>query len=306
METNPNKSLILHLVRISHPLFILVGVLFYALGAGIAKYLGVIIDWQIYGVGQACVTLLQLSTQFLSVYFATLEPASPSRLPVIQGGDYPDERVLSRNTLLLIAAALLTSGAAFTVLIYRDGRLTVSTLIILGFAFAVSFFYSAPPVRLSKSGYGELTTAILMANLVPAFGFLLQTGSLHRLVAMSTFPLTALYLAMLLALSLPLYARDMKYGRRTLMVRLGWQRAMILHNYLVIFAYVLLLLAVLLGFPWLLAWPVFLTLPLGVFQIWQFYQISNGAKPHWPVVVLIARASLILAAYLIALSFWIG
>jgi 1,4-dihydroxy-2-naphthoate octaprenyltransferase len=145
---------------------------------------------------------------------------------------------------LVSAAACLTVVASLTVLLLRNARPAPPVLLIMALAFLGSFFYSAPPLRLAASGYGELTTSILVANLVPAFAFLLQTGELHRLVAMSTFPLTLLHLAMMLTFELPDFASDIKHGKRTLMVRLNWQNGMALHNYLILGAYLPLGLAV--------------------------------------------------------------
>jgi len=57
-----------------------------------------------------------------------------------------------------------------------------------GVAFVLAFLFVVPPVKLNHLGYGELVTAILLCNLFPALAFLLQTGEMHRLLAMATFP----------------------------------------------------------------------------------------------------------------------
>jgi 1,4-dihydroxy-2-naphthoate octaprenyltransferase len=172
-------------------------------------------------------------------------------------------------------------------------------LIFLG-----AFFYAVPPVRLEASGYGELTTSILVANLVPAFALLLQTGELHRLLAMVTFPLTTLHLAMLLAFELPDYANDLKYGKRTLLVRLGWQLGMRLHNLLVLVSFLLLGIAIAQGLPLGIALPAFLVLPLGLLQIWNMNRIGAGGKPHWTSLTLAALVLFGLTSYMLAFSFW--
>jgi 1,4-dihydroxy-2-naphthoate octaprenyltransferase len=179
------------------------------------------------------------------------------------------------------------------------GTLVVMALITLG---AVAF--SVPPVRLAFSGYGELVVAILFANLVPALAFLLQTGDLHRLLAMSTFPLTALSLALALAYELADYGSDLKRGRRTLMVRVGWQRGMVLHNGMILGAFLLLGLALTFGLPLGIGFPAFLPLPLGLLQIWQMRRISDGARPNWRALRLTAVVIFATTAYLLTLAFW--
>jgi len=291
-------------LRLSRPFFLLGGVLLYALGAGIARYLGVSIDLTTYWLGQGCVTMLQLSTHYLNEYFDVIvDRDNPNRTPFSGGSGVEG---LPRQTPLLAAATTLTVGAVLTVLLYVRGDLGGSALIILAVAFLCSIFYSVPPLRLVSSGYGELTTSILVANLVPAFAYLLQDPEMHRLLAMTTFPLTCLHLSMLLAFSLPDYATDVKYDKKTLLVRIGWQRGMLLHNILVLAAYVFMLAAVFRGMPWRLAWPGLLTLPLGIFQVWQMNLIAQGGKPRWVALTFSAVALFGLTAYFITLAYWTG
>jgi 1,4-dihydroxy-2-naphthoate octaprenyltransferase len=159
-------------------------------------------------------------------------------------------------------------------------------------------------VRLVATGYGELTTCILLANLVPALGFVLQTGQLHRLLAMSTFPLTALTLASMLALEFPDYASDLKTEKRTLLVRLGWERAIRVHHALVLGAYLLFGFSISLGLPMAIGLPPLLTLPLALLQIWYINRIALGLKPNWTALTLNAAAISAAAAYLLAYAFW--
>jgi len=300
----PQQSSISAIIRLSQPQALLVGVLFYALGGGIVHYLGQAINWNTYWLGQVCVIMLQLSSFYLkAVYDLPITPIRPLRKP----GDPEkegEEITYSRSALLMLSTSTLTIGAVITVLLFANGTLNTSSLMMLGLAFLVSFFYAVPPFRLVYTGYGELAVSFLMANIIPGLAFLLQVGNLHRLLAMITFPITALYLAMLLALSLEGYASDEKYSRKTSMVRLGWQRGMNLHNLLILFGFLLFGLAAVLGLPWLLTWPGLLGLPLGLFQIWQMGAIAAGAKPHWRLLSLNAVATVVLTAYLVTFTLW--
>jgi 1,4-dihydroxy-2-naphthoate octaprenyltransferase len=294
-------------LRLTRPVFLLGGILMYALGVGIARYLGVTLDWTAYFLGQGCVTLLQLSAQYLNEYFDRATDAENlNRTPFSGGSGAGNDPALPQRTALLAAATCLTVGAVITVLLYRDGKLNPELGVILGLAFLASIFYSVPPVRLAGTGYGELVASILVANLVPAFAFILQTGSLHRLVGMTTFPLTALHLAMLIAFSLPDYSSDLRHGKRTALIRLGWERGMMLHNLLIVLAYALLAVAIIEGLPLRLAWPGFLTLPLGIYQIWRMRQIAAGAPTRWNLLTFTAVSIFALTGYFLAFSFWTG
>jgi len=294
-------------LRLSRPLFLFGGLVNYALGVGIARYLGIPINWNVVICGQLWVSALQLSVHYLNEYFDNpMDALNYNRTPFTGGSGVlgEGEGKLRPQVALLAAACTLTAVALATFVLARFGALnaTVATVMVLGFVGA--FFYSVPPVRLSSSGYGELTTAIIIANLVPAFGFSLQTGELHRLLAMSTFPLTALTLASMLSLEFPDYASDLKTQKRTLFVRLGWQNAIRLHHILVLSAYALFGAALYLGLPPAIGLPPLLTLPLAALQIWYMNRIEIGVKPNWTALTLNGIAFTVAAAYLLAYGFW--
>jgi 1,4-dihydroxy-2-naphthoate octaprenyltransferase len=292
-------------IRLTRPLFLIGAALLYALGVGIASYLGHTINWQVYALGQGWVTLLQLSVQYLNEYYdASADQENPNRTFLTGGSGALGPGKLSRKVALIAALTCLSFLASLTVVLLSQIHPPVEAYLIMGIAFLGAFFYSVPPIRLEASGYGELTTTFLVAYLVPAYAFLLQTGQLHRLISMSAIPLAAVHLAMLLALELPDYATDMKFAKRTLMIRLGWQNGMQLHNILILSAFLLLPLARAFGYPWFATIAGLLALPVGLFQIWQMRNIANGTKPNWNALTVGAVALFSAMAYLLAFTFW--
>jgi len=287
-------------IQFFQPLSLIGGGLFYALGAGIAHYLGHAIDWQAYWLGQTWVTLLQLSMILLEYYFDALKDA------VNRLRNDENTKVLSQQQSLIAGLAVLVVIALSTTLLIRGHYLNPAMDTILGLAFILAFLFVIPPVQLNHSGYGELVTATLLTILFPAIAFLLQAGDLHRLLAMATFPLTPLFLAMALAQALPTYAADMKTGRWTLMLRVGWKQGMRLHDILILVGFLLLVAAMSLGLPWRITWPTLLVLPIGIYQIWQMNQIAEGTKPRWNLLITTAIATIGLIAYLLAFGFWRG
>jgi 1,4-dihydroxy-2-naphthoate octaprenyltransferase len=301
-----NRKNLMLFIRLSRPHFILGAALLYALGAGIARYLGQPIDWVVYWEGQIWVTLVQLSTQYLNEYFDSAVDVENEHRTLFSGGSGTiGKDKLRKETALYAAVVCLALAAYFSVLIIRDAQPNPFITLTLALIFSGAFFYSTPPVRLASSGYGELITSIIVSSLVPALAFLLQNHELHRLLAMATFPLTALNISMMLAFELPDYASDLKALKRNLMVRIGWQRGIVFHNICILSAYILFGLGALLGFPLPIVLPAFLTLPLGLFQIWMVNRIADGAKPNWPALTYTAVALYGVTAYLLAFTFWI-
>jgi 1,4-dihydroxy-2-naphthoate octaprenyltransferase len=288
-------SILLYTIR---PLFLLNGILLYLLGVGMARYYGANPNWNLVILGQLWLLALQLAGLFLHAYFNIRSRSTPEK-------EKENRQVLlSRPASLLIAYAFLAAAASLSVLLIRVVA-TPAVFLLMSAMACGALCYPVPPIRLEYSGYGELVLSLLVANLTPALGYLLQGGDSLRLLAMVTFPLTMLHLAMLLVFSLSSYAGDIKYARRTLMILMGWQNGMLLHNILILGAYLLFLLAITFGLPWQIGVPALLTLPIGILQIWTVNRIAAGAKPQWKLLKVMSGALFGITAYLLAFSFWI-
>jgi 1,4-dihydroxy-2-naphthoate octaprenyltransferase len=287
-----------NLLRFSRFLYLLLASLTYALGAGIARYLGQGHRSTAFWLGLVWVVLLLLSMSHLTEVFR------PSNEPLV-AGEKPSERLALRNASLLVATAVLTCAAIAVFLMAHQGLLSPLEWFFLGLTLLVSLAYAVPPLRLAYTGFGELFLAVLLADLIPAFSFLLQAGEFHRLLALIVFSLTSLALAFFLVLDFPSYGEDLKYGRRTLLTRLGWERAVPLHHTLVLLAYLLFMASPVFGVPWTVIWPVFLTFPFGILQILWLRNIALGGRPMWNFLITIAVSVLGLTSYFLTLTFWI-
>ena len=292
-------------IRMMRPLFLLGGVLLYTLGLGIAKYLGTILDWETALVGLLWAITLQLSTHFFNEYYdAPADQQNPNRTPFTGGSGAVGPGKLPRQTALASGLTTLAMLASLTVLLMVRVQPSPVAYLIMLLAFIGAIFYSVPPLRLETSGYGELTTSIMVGFLLPGFAFSLQTGELHRLIVMVGFPLVALHMAMLIAFEMPDYGNDVKYEKRTLLVRMGWQNGMVLHNVMILSCYLLFVLAVSQGLPVAIAIPAFIPVPLAFLQVWQMRQIAQGNRPNWRMLTLTALILFGSTAYLLTFAFW--
>lgn len=263
-----------------------------------AYYNGEIIYWDVVVLGLLWLMSLQLGVAYLQGYFDSRLAVASTEIDGASGVR------LTPTAKLLIAYAFLAAVASFSVLLFRV--VEDPAVYLLMFMITVgALCYPIPPIKLAYSGYGELVLSLLVANLTPAWGYKLQGGDSLRLLAMVTFPLTALHLAMLLVCSLSTYATDMKYTRRTMMLRMGWQNGMLVHNLLVLCAYLLLVLALTFGFSWQIGAPALLTMPVGLLLIWRINRIAAGGKPQWKSLMLMSGALFCITAYLLTFSFWI-
>ena len=289
---------LLTILRLSRPIYVLLAALTYFLGAGVARYLG---DPQMppaFWLGLIGIILAQMCMNLM------VEVYRPENEPIV-----PDESIIDRRLIhdsaLYVSVAGLAALAVIAFLIFRDGRLTPPAWLILALSLLFIVAYSVPPLRLVDKGYGEVLLAAQIGFLAPSISFLLQDGAYHRLLYATIVPLTILSLATILALDFPSYSSDLKYARQTLLVRVGWERAVPLHHGLVIAAYALFASTPLLGFSLNLIWPAFLTIPFAILQIYWLRNIGLGAKPIWSLLSANSIAVLGLTAYFLTLTFWL-
>ncbi|MCS6906890.1 MAG: hypothetical protein RML93_03290 [Anaerolineales bacterium] len=277
------------------PAFFFESILLYSLGLGMAKYLGTTLHWDRAWLGILWVICLQLAGLFLWRHH--LRVNGPRERGQLRTPPFSRE--------LGIAIAALASGASVTVLmianrLYRVEVLWVTLLAVLGTLIVSRSIYIAEAER-----FRELVLSFLMATLIPWMGFLLQTGEMHRLLPMITLPLLALRVAMLLSYQLSTYAGDLNAKKQTLLLRIGWQNGMSLHNALIVFAFFWIALAILLGMPLSVGLPPLAASVLGLGQIWSMKRIAQGSKPNWRGLVWGGAALYGLVIYLYAYSFWI-
>jgi 1,4-dihydroxy-2-naphthoate octaprenyltransferase len=291
-------------VVLSRPHFLLGGFALFALGAAIARYLGHRVDVGLYLFGQALVTGGQLMTHYLNEYYdAPLDTQNERRTWFSGGSGALGPGLLSRRTALYAAIVCL---ALMAVLV--SGWFVIGTVPLLAWLLFVllligAYSYSAPPFRLQSTGYGELTASLIVGGIVPCFAFALQTGELHRILFMSTAPLVALCFAMLVAFELPDYPTDAKYGKNNLLVRIGWQNAMRLHDLAIAFTILSYLLAYLSGFPRRVSLGAVIVLPLALAQVWQMARLRSGFRPQWRTLTFVALGVFALAIYMELVGF---
>ena len=293
--------------QLSRPLFISIAILLYVMGSGVSRYLSGHVEWMSLFLGLSWMVLILLGFQFFNEYFYILDMKEDYKwwkTPFSGSSGALGVDKLPRQAALWAGFTCLTVAASITILLIQNHWLNIQSGLFLGLFFVGELVFAIPPFRLVSSGYGELIMALIMAGLIPAQAFLLQGDHVFRLMIMISFPLVFIFLGMLLAFEFPAYASDIKYGRRPILIRIGWQKGVVLHNILVLSGFVIFGIALVFGFPISLGWPTLLVLPVGIMQVWMINRIADGRKPNWNLFTLIALSTFCLTAYLLTFSFW--
>jgi 1,4-dihydroxy-2-naphthoate octaprenyltransferase len=128
------------------------------------------------------------------------------------------------------------------------------------------YFYSAPP-SLHRIGLGEVTIGLNYGMLAVAGAYFVQTQSYSLTAFWASLPLTGLATAILYINQFPDFEADRAAGKCNWVVRLGWMRAKIYFNYLILLGFIAILVGIMLKILPMLTGITLVTLPLGLTAI---------------------------------------
>ncbi len=288
-----------HIPRLLRPLDLCLTLLTYCLGLGVAHYLGSSLPPASVLSGACILLFLQSAASLLAEYFR------PFNEPILPG-ETRAAREQVRTYLLVISAACLAAAAMLAFLLRAQGMLPGQPALILVTSLFLALLYALPPIRLLDRGFGEILVALQIAVLAPAAAFFLHAAQPHPFLTSLTFPLFLLALAWQLAGSFEHYTLFIKYQQRRLLTLLSWERAITVHQALILGAYLFLAALPFLGIPFHLVWPALTTLPVAAYQLIVLRNIAAGARPLWPALNAAAGVVFGLTVYLLTLTFWLN
>ncbi len=293
-------------VRLSRPLFLLGGLVVYALGAFIARYEGAHLDAGRYWMGQLFVTALQLMTHYLNEFWdVEADRLNQARTPFSGGSGVLGSGRLARDTAFTAAVVCLAVASAAAIWLIVEHGASPVAWVVMALIFAGAYFYSSPPLRLAGTGFGELTASVVVAGLVPALGHLLQAQRPSGLVLLATAPLVVFHFAMLLAFEFPDFLSDEAAGKRTLLVRVGRRPGARVHEAALAVAFGLAALATFAGLPVRVALAVVIVAPLALLQLALMRRMLRGEPVSFTRITFLGIAIFAVTAYLMAVSFWV-
>ena len=291
------------------PWEMLINLVLYLMGAGLANYLSYAVNWQIFWIGYFLSVTILIGGSALSGCYDQIEKGYSLRRTfsnITPGTPQDTGRKRILNSLLL---AIMSFGISLTLFIrfLQTTSIPSEAYLFLLLSIFLMILYSVPPFRLVNRGLGEIIWAAQGAFVFPMVAFLFQGGSLTMVLVFITVPMTLLYIAMEVIRSLRPFSSDpRKYQRSMLVGRVGSDQTLKVTIYLILAAFIIAGLESLLGLSWSVLWRMLLTLPIGVFLVWQLQRIRDGAKPHWLVLELTSIALVVFPAYFLSIWFWAG
>jgi 1,4-dihydroxy-2-naphthoate octaprenyltransferase len=291
------------------PWELLFNLVFYFLGAGLANYLGNEVDWRYFWVGFIVMAAILIGGSALAACYRQISQGHSLKNTVSNTLPGTPQAAGRKRLLNCMMVMVVSFGIALILVIQIILNDDIPQQVILFLVLAIIFIsiYSIPPFRLAERGFSEFTWSIEGAFLIPVVGFLIQQGTLNKLLVFICVPLALFYLVMELTRSLRPYALDPgRYKRDTLVGKIGPKQGLNVIISLIPAAYLIAGLESFFGLSWSVLWRILITLPIGIFLIWNLQRIREGAKPNWQVLELTSIALAVFPAYFISIWFWAG
>lgn len=236
------------------------------LGGAVAWATRDALNWGLLFLALIAGALLHLAVNVYNDYFDDRSGNDPLNIDFVRpfsGGS----RVIQMGLLSpleMISGAVLLSAVSAGIGAYLAWA-AGPWVLAFGVAGLISgVFYVAGPFNWASRGVGELMVGLNFGTLMTLGSYYVQTGRVDWTPAVASIPAAALIAAVLYVNEFPDFAADKAVGKRTWVVRLGRQRAVIAYALLMAIPYVTIPLAVAFGVLPLTALIAMLTLPFSL------------------------------------------
>lgn len=198
------------------------------------------IDWFLFALTLAGAVFLHLGTNVANDYFDHRSGNDPANTrfvrPFTGGSRLIQEGLISPGAVLATALCFFAAGLGIGVIL---AILRGPVVLLIGIVGLVSgYFYTAPPLRLAHRGFGELTVGVNFGLLIVMGTYYVQTGRFSAGSIVASLPLACLIAAVIIINEFQDSEADGAVGKRTLVVRLGTGRAVLLFGAVTLFSYI--------------------------------------------------------------------
>ena len=174
--------------------------------------------------------LIHLGTNVINDYFDAIGGTDNINTgfiaPFTGGGRMLQKRKLSPREIFYEAVILfIAASALFIAASVKSGAIVLWPAAA---GMAAGIFYSAPPLKISGSGFGEILIAMVFGPLLSAAAYAAQTKELSLIPAAASILPGLLTAAFVILAEFPDYDADRATGKKNLVVRLGKKNGILL------------------------------------------------------------------------------
>jgi 1,4-dihydroxy-2-naphthoate octaprenyltransferase len=215
--------------------FLFGGLLLYILGVLISGEMGYDIDLTRAVFGYLVFMPAHLSVSYSNDLFDVDADKYNEGSAFSGGSGVLQRRPELKKAALIISVSLIASSIILSIVFtfaYSISPLFIG-LVVLGSL--LGWFYTAPPLKLSYRGFGEISTAATVGVLVPLYGFIASSGTLDPSLIYLLFPMALSGFVFILNVQTPDVEADIKGGKNTWVMALGRKGSLTVIFFLVLF-----------------------------------------------------------------------
>jgi 1,4-dihydroxy-2-naphthoate octaprenyltransferase len=213
------------ILRMGRVHFLFFGFLLYSLGFLLASVYNNSFDITKFLIGYLPFGFAQLSVSYSNDYFDQQADLTSNKT-MFSGGshvlvEYPELHPTALKIAILLLIFSWISLISFTVAFGYSFWLIIFGILggLLG------WFYTAPPLKLSYRGLGEIATMIAVGLMMPGMGFFVSAGSIRDPFIFLIIPLSLFGLFFIITVELPDFESDIISKKRNIVISLGRQKA---------------------------------------------------------------------------------
>jgi len=220
-----NQEKIKLIIKLGRLHFLIAGFLLYLLGVLLAVVLFNQFSWDKFIWGYAVLFPAHLMVNYSNEYFDR-EADRYSSPTSFSGGSgvlltHPELKSFAKSFSLVMILISLCIGFTFS---YLYNSPIILLLAISGNL--LGWFYTAPPLKLSYRGFGEIAT-VLSGFLIPGLGFAAITGYINSQFIIFSIPIMLFYILFILSVEIPDREADGMGCKKTFIVRFGITNALV-------------------------------------------------------------------------------
>jgi len=215
-----NKKL-KNIIELGRFRFLAGGFFLYTMGVLLAIVSGVEFSYTFFIFGYAIMLPAHLSLSYSNNYFDT--DVDKFNKPIsISGGtkiliENPELKQLCKKIAIVLIISSISIAIVFVILF----SFPITYLVFIIFGNLLGWFYTAPPLRLAYSGFGEIANMINMGFLMPGIGYWTMNGNLDMFFLIFSITFLLYGLNFIIIVETPDMEGDKKAKKITLVAKIG-------------------------------------------------------------------------------------
>ncbi len=212
---------IINILKLGRFFFVMGGFFLFSVGALFAVLTGAELEINKFLLGYLILFLGHLSVSYSNDYF-DFEADKLGEKTTVSGGSgilQMDPSLRQSSKLIAISLIFISILLGFIFTVNYNYHLIFLGYVIFGNL--LGWFYTAPPIRLSYRGLGEISTMIAIGFVVPGMGYYVMKGLIDTNYLLFTIPLLMYGIYFILSVEIPDMETDALSGKKSFVTKNG-------------------------------------------------------------------------------------